>query len=151
MEASKPRKKMAKIVSLQLMLKKWKKLAASPRSSGGRSLGLLERTLPFSEVQSAGSSRDVPKGFLAVCVGEEMARFVIPTDYLSDGAFSDLLRAAAAEFGFQQEGVLRIPCQVSVFEDILNVVGGKKKGAHGYCSSEAKVVQSRHAYKPIFR
>ncbi|CAA6671171.1 unnamed protein product [Spirodela intermedia] len=130
MEASKPRKKMAEIVILQLMLKKWKKLVASPRSSGGRSLGLLEWTLPFSEVPSAGSSRDVPKGFLAVCVGEEMARF---------------------EFGFHQEGVLRIPCQASVFEDILNVVGGKKKGAHGYCSSEAKVVQSRHAYKPIFR
>lgn len=143
---------MAEIVSLQQMLRKWKKLAASPISNGGRSPGFLERTLSFSEASSAGSSSDVPKGFLAICVGEEMARFVIPTDYLSHGAFSDLLRAAEEEFGFQQEGVLRTPCQVSVFEDILNVVGGKKKrGAHGYCSSEAKVVQSRHAPSPIFR
>lgn len=56
----------------------------------------------------------VPKGFLALCVGEEMKRFVIPMEYLSHRAFGVLLREAEEEFGFEQGGVLRIPCDVCV-------------------------------------
>ncbi|URE32474.1 Auxin responsive protein [Musa troglodytarum] len=89
------------------MLKKWKKLAAAPKSNS-KSIKFL--------------SGDIPKGCLAVCVGEEMQRFVIPTEYLSHGAFAILLREAEEEFGFQQEGVLRIPCEVAVFEGILQMV-----------------------------
>ncbi|URE32476.1 Auxin responsive protein [Musa troglodytarum] len=95
------------------MLKKWKKLAAAPKSNS-KSIKFLK--------SSAAHSGDIPKGCLAVCVGEEMQRFVIPTEYLSHGAFAILLREAEEEFGFQQEGVLRIPCEVAVFEGILQMV-----------------------------
>uniref|UniRef100_A0A7C9DVH1 Uncharacterized protein n=1 Tax=Opuntia streptacantha TaxID=393608 RepID=A0A7C9DVH1_OPUST len=86
----------------------------------------LKRTLSFTDVSAAeASSNAVPKGFLAVDVGEDMKRFVIPTSYLSHQAFSVLLKEAEEEFGFQQEGVLRIPCEEEVFQNILKVVDAK--------------------------
>lgn len=149
--ARKPGNKITEIVRLQQMLKKWKKLAASPKSNGKKGIGFLKRTLSFSDTSGAAASGEVPKGFLAVCVGEEMRRYVIPTEYLSHRAFVALLREAEEEFGFQHEGVLRIPCEVSVFEAILEVVEDKKKEAYYYCSSEAEMAQSHLPPKPICR
>ncbi|XP_040999784.1 protein SMALL AUXIN UP-REGULATED RNA 10-like [Juglans microcarpa x Juglans regia] len=143
--------KIRDIVRLQQILKKWKKLANAPKNSsnsissatssssssssssttsnGSKSIKfILKRTLSFSDV--SGASNDVvPKGFLAVCVGKELKRFIIPTQYLGHQAFGMLLREAEEEFGFQQEGVLKIPCQVSVFEKILKVVEEKRSEA----------------------
>ena len=72
------------------------------------------------------STKVVPKGFLAVCVGKELKRFIILIEYIGHQAFGVLLREAEEEFGFQQEGVLKIPCEVVVFERILKVVEEKK-------------------------
>ncbi|WVZ25509.1 hypothetical protein V8G54_004053 [Vigna mungo] len=99
---SKKCNKIREVVRLQQILKKWKKAATS---------------------SSASNSADmVPKGFLAVCVGTELQRFIIPTHYLRHQAFEILLQEAQDEFGFQQEGVLKIPCHVSVFQKILKTV-----------------------------
>ncbi|CAI0438809.1 unnamed protein product [Linum tenue] len=73
--------------------------------------------------------QQVPKGYLAISVGLEQKRFTIPTEYLSHPAFHILLREAEEEFGFQQAGVLRIPCEVSVFESVVKIVEEKKGGA----------------------
>ncbi|KAG1326843.1 auxin-induced protein 6B-like [Cocos nucifera] len=148
MDSRKPNK-ITEVVRLQQMLKKWKKLAVAPKSNS-KSIKFLKRTLSFSDASSSALSGDVPKGYLAVCVGEEMQRFVIPTQYLSHRAFAVLLREAEEEFGFQQEGVLRIPCEVSLFESILKVVEKKKEG-FCYCSSEAEVAPAHHPPKPICR
>ena len=132
------------IEKLKQKLKKWKKQANSSTTSNtttntsnssnkkgslSRSnsikegITFLKRTLSLGDVSTSGSSSSaVPKGFLAVHVGEEMKRFVIPTNYLSHQAFSVLLKEAEEEFGFQQEGILRIPCEVAVFENILKAV-----------------------------
>ncbi|KAF8017816.1 hypothetical protein BT93_H2883 [Corymbia citriodora subsp. variegata] len=75
----------------------------------------------------SGNSNVVPKGYLAVCVGEELERFVIPMQCLGHPAFGFLLREAEEEFGFQQTGVLRIPCDVLVFQSLLEMVEGRKK------------------------
>ncbi|KAL6996087.1 hypothetical protein U1Q18_006223 [Sarracenia purpurea var. burkii] len=132
--------KMSEIVRLQQILKKWKKLANAPKSTnksscsssggggggggsgsssnnGSKSIKFLKKTLSFSDSSMAGAV--VPKGFLAVCVGKELKRFIIPTEYLGHQAFGILLREAEEEFGFEQEGVLKIPCQVPLFEKIL--------------------------------
>ncbi|CAN1143138.1 Auxin-responsive protein SAUR20 [Linum perenne] len=65
---------------------------------------------------SKGSSRflDVPKGFLAVYIGEtQKKRFVVPLSYLSQPLFQDLLSMAEEEFGFEHPmGGLTIPCNV---------------------------------------
>ncbi|KAL6996086.1 hypothetical protein U1Q18_006222 [Sarracenia purpurea var. burkii] len=61
----------------------------------------------------------VPKGSLAVYVGPEERRFVIPACYLSMPDFKGLMEKAAEEFGYEHEGGLRIPCEEDDFEDIL--------------------------------
>ncbi|CAI0455509.1 unnamed protein product [Linum tenue] len=60
---------------------------------------------------------DVPKGFLAVYVGEtQKKRFVVPVSYLSQPLFQDLLSMAEEEFGFDHPmGGLTIPCSEDTF------------------------------------
>uniref|UniRef100_A0A803LYT9 Uncharacterized protein n=1 Tax=Chenopodium quinoa TaxID=63459 RepID=A0A803LYT9_CHEQI len=103
-------------------------------SNSIKGINFLKRTLSFTDLSANNgvpSNNAVPKGFLAVQVGEEMKRFVIPTKYLSHQAFSVLLKEAEEEFGYQKEGVLKIPCEVEVFENILKAVEEKN-------SSQAK-------------
>ncbi|EEF48713.1 auxin-responsive protein SAUR72 [Ricinus communis] len=129
---SKKSNKISDIVRLQQILKKWKKAATSaPKgstsnsnaSTGSKSIKFIKRTLSFTDVSAAASGDNVvPKGFVAVCVGKELKRYVIPTEHLGHQAFGVLLREAEEEFGFQQEGVLKIPCDVPVFEKILKLV-----------------------------
>ncbi|KAK4349733.1 hypothetical protein RND71_029046 [Anisodus tanguticus] len=144
--------KIRQIVRLQQLLKKWKKIAAASPSSTHLQLNsvpfvanntststastnnsssinkFLKKTLSFSEKDKDRSDDGaVPKGCLAVCVGKEdkeelMKRFVIPMDYLTHQSFQVLLREAEEEFGFQQQGVLKIPCEVSIFEKILKII-----------------------------
>ncbi|CAN6701444.1 unnamed protein product [Malus baccata var. baccata] len=149
---SKKSNKIREIVRLQQILKKWKKLANAPKnttttnsssaysiinnanstttstSSNGssRSMKFFKRTLSFSDVSKT-QNVIVPKGFLAMCVGKELKRFVVPTEYLGHQAFRILLQEAEEEFGFQREGVLKIPCEVSAFEKILKIVEEKKE------------------------
>ncbi|CAN1218658.1 Auxin-responsive protein SAUR20 [Linum perenne] len=76
-------------------------------------------TIPCSEeiFASVTSSMDVPKGFLAVYVGEsQKKRFVVPLSYLSQPLFQDLLSMAEEEFGFDHPmGGLTIPCSEETF------------------------------------
>ncbi|KAJ9693275.1 hypothetical protein PVL29_012146 [Vitis rotundifolia] len=166
---SKKSNKISEIVRLQQILKKWKKLANAPKNSnkngshsstssssnnGSKSIKFLKKTLSFTDTSSMLSTEVVPKGFLAVCVGKELKRFIIPTEYLGHQAFGVLLREAEEEFGFQQEGVLKIPCEVAVFEKILKVVEEKRdhvfflnaeKEMIGCCSSpDCELTPSHH-------
>lgn len=145
--------KIREIVRLQQILKKWKKIAnahsknninaaaaatpATGSGAGGSGSGsgsnnksinkFLKKTLSFTESSMDINNAGVPKGYLAVCVGEELKRFVIPMEYLGHQVFKILLREAEEEFGFQQEGVLRIPCEVAVFEKILRMMMSDQK------------------------
>lgn len=65
------------------------------------------------------ASVQVPKGFIAVYVGPELRRFVIPMGCLSSPDFRVLMDRVAEEYGFEQEGALRIPCDAEDFEHIL--------------------------------
>ena len=118
--------KIRDIVRLQQLLKRWKRMAVTP--GGGKG--------------SKNGGADVPKGSFAVYVGEEMRRFVIPTEYLGHWAFEELLREAEEEFGFRHEGALRIPCDVEAFEGILRLVAAGKKDGAGMCdcSSETEIL-----------
>lgn len=70
--------------------------------------------------KAASRSLDVPKGFLAVYVGEaEKKRFVVPTSYLKQPSFQDLLHGAEEEFGFDHPmGGLTIPRAEDTFLDV---------------------------------
>ncbi|CAN1234402.1 Indole-3-acetic acid-induced protein ARG7 [Linum perenne] len=82
---------------------------------------ILRRT---GSTLSKGSSTfpDVPKGFLAVYVGEtQKKKFVVPLAYLSQSLFQDLLSMAKEEFGFDHPmGGLTIPCSEEIFISVTS-------------------------------
>ncbi|XP_042447460.1 auxin-responsive protein SAUR71-like [Zingiber officinale] len=63
--------------------------------------------------------KPVPEGHVPMCVGEEMERFSVPAEVLGRPAFLELLRRSAQEYGYEQSGVLRIPCPVPLFARLL--------------------------------
>lgn len=64
-------------------------------------------------------SSGVPVGHLPVYVGEEMERFIVSAELLNHPVFIQLLNKSAQEYGYEQQGVLRIPCDVVDFEKVL--------------------------------
>lgn len=63
----------------------------------------------------------VPKGHLAVYVGQkdgDYKRVLVPVIYINHPLFSELLREAEEEFGFNHPGGITIPCRISEFERV---------------------------------
>uniref|UniRef100_A0ACD5UI85 Uncharacterized protein n=1 Tax=Avena sativa TaxID=4498 RepID=A0ACD5UI85_AVESA len=85
----------------------------------------LIRRLSFSDRVSDGSG--VPRGCVPVLVlgdgGEEGERFVVRVEALRHPSLAALLDMAAQEFGYKQEGVLRVPCAVHQFKRALSTAG----------------------------
>ncbi|KAL8147057.1 auxin-responsive protein SAUR72-like [Apium graveolens] len=67
-------------------------------------------------------SSGVPVGHLPVYVGEEMERFIVSAELLNHPIFIQLLNKSAQEYGYEQKGVLRIPCDVVDFEKVLEAM-----------------------------
>ncbi|XP_061363218.1 auxin-induced protein X10A-like [Gastrolobium bilobum] len=83
------------------------------------------RRASFSASQAASKSVEVPKGYLAVYVGEKQTRFVIPISYLNQPSFQDLLNQAEEEFGYDHPmGGLTIPCSEDEFLHIKSRLNG---------------------------
>ncbi|MCH87090.1 auxin-induced SAUR [Trifolium medium] len=71
------------------------------------------------------SKDDVPKGYLAVYVGDKQKRYVIPVSYLNQPLFQELLSQAEEEFGYDHPtGGLTIPCTEDVFQHITSRFNG---------------------------
>ena len=84
---------------------------------GFRLTGIIKR----AATQTSPKGIDVPKGYLAVYVGDKMKRFVIPISYLSQPSFQDLLNQAEEQFGYDHPmGGITIPCSEDVFVDITS-------------------------------
>ncbi|XP_059298189.1 auxin-responsive protein SAUR71-like [Lycium ferocissimum] len=64
----------------------------------------------------------IPTGKLALYVGEERERFLVPTSYLSHPLFKILLEKTYNEFGFEQTSGLVVPCSVNAFQEVVNAV-----------------------------
>ncbi|XP_041010952.1 auxin-responsive protein SAUR23-like [Juglans microcarpa x Juglans regia] len=81
---------------------------------------ILRRSNSFAKQAAASMSLDVPKGSVAVYVGEgEKKRFVIPVSFLNQPSFQELLSKAEEEFGFDHPmGGLTIPCSEDIFVDL---------------------------------
>ena len=63
----------------------------------------------------------VPKGYLAVYVGPEFRRFVIPIRFLCMAELKDLMDDVAEEFGcdYHADGALHVPCDEDYFRNVL--------------------------------
>ncbi|KAJ0973400.1 hypothetical protein J5N97_021359 [Dioscorea zingiberensis] len=62
------------------------------------------------------------RGTVPVYIGDDHRRYFVPPEFLSHPLFKMLLEKAYEEYGFEQRGGLLIPCRVSVFQEVMNVV-----------------------------
>ncbi|XAR49857.1 hypothetical protein NMG60_11004017, partial [Bertholletia excelsa] len=60
-------------------------------------------------------------GYVPVLVGmnEQTKSFMVHTTALGEAAFPELLCRSAEEYGFYNEGILRIPYEASAFEQLM--------------------------------
>ncbi|XP_027334496.1 auxin-responsive protein SAUR36-like [Abrus precatorius] len=101
---------MAKLLTWARMLKRGARLLCERKGSGYIPIGSDPDSVPA-----------VPKGHLAVYVEEEdgaCQRVVVPVIYFNHPLFSDLLKEAEKEFGFEQQGAFTIPCRFTEFERV---------------------------------
>lgn len=64
----------------------------------------------------------VPKGYFPICVGiseRDCTRFIVQTKVLGDADFLQLLRRSGEEYGFVNQGILRIPYEAKDFEELM--------------------------------
>jgi SAUR family protein len=88
---------------------------------GFRIAGIIRRASSFSKTQGSTKGSEIPKGYLAVYVGDEMRRFVIPISYLNQPLFQELLHQAEEEFGYVHPmGGLTIPCNEDEFLNLTS-------------------------------
>nr|DAD39170.1 TPA_asm: hypothetical protein HUJ06_013493 [Nelumbo nucifera] len=66
--------------------------------------------------QSDEQRRTAPKGHFVVYVGSSRRRFVVPTSYLKNPNFQQLLEESAEEYGFNNPMGIVLPCDESTFE-----------------------------------
>ncbi|KDP27624.1 hypothetical protein JCGZ_19629 [Jatropha curcas] len=102
--------KIRHIVRIQQMLRRWRRKA---------------------RLTAARAPSDVPSGHVAVCVGASCKRFIVRATYLNHPIFKKLLVQAEEEYGFKNIGPLTIPCDESLFEEILRVVSQSESSNSG--------------------
>jgi SAUR family protein len=77
--------------------------------------------LPGIRKSSSKAVDAVPKGYLAVYVGEKMKRFMIPISLLNEPSFQELLIQSENEFGYEHPmGGLTIPCSEDAFVELTS-------------------------------
>ena len=103
---------------LKLFIRKLKRVLLLSASRGANT-----SEVRFDEVMEATKMvpGDVKKGHFAVTAtkGEEPKRFIVELNYLTNPDFLSLLEQAKEEYGFQQEGVLAVPCRPEELQKIL--------------------------------
>ncbi|KAK1323134.1 Indole-3-acetic acid-induced protein ARG7 [Acorus calamus] len=106
-------------------LKKKKKIRSeeAPLLEEGKKGRRRERRRRWDEKEEAKAV--VPRGCVAVYVGEEKRRFVIPAEYLGTPDFGVLMEVVAEKFGFEQVGGLRIPFDEEAFVEFLGFLEEK--------------------------
>ena len=77
---------------------------------------------------SVEAGKPVAKGCVPVLVGRGEERVVVPVELLKMPCMKELLDMAAMEFGYRQEGILRIPCEIEQFRQVISSVASSSKG-----------------------
>ncbi|XP_071725765.1 auxin-responsive protein SAUR71-like [Rutidosis leptorrhynchoides] len=104
---------------MKKLIRRFSRVADSSPYSLLRSESRQSQSFRTTEPRRSGT---VPVGHLPVYVGDEMQRFVVSADLLKHPIFLNLLNESAQEYGYEQQGVLRIPCHVYAFERFLEAV-----------------------------
>lgn len=82
----------------------------------------------LKQLKSGSSSLVTPRGYVPIAVGvdHETRRFMVHTRALCDSKFLELLGRSEEEYGFCNEGIIRIPYDAKAFEKWMNK-GAKNK------------------------
>ncbi|KAK6126635.1 hypothetical protein DH2020_039621 [Rehmannia glutinosa] len=148
-----------KIVRLRQVVKRWKTKSVNRGS-------VLCYSSSSDTDEPAASPHRTPSGCVAVYVGPERRRFVIPTRFLNLPVFVALLDQAEEEFGFQPSGGLTLPCETGFFRDILRFLEEDEEKFRGLgldeflkmdfgsydqssCKESSSSSASRHAFAPL--
>ncbi|WRX15425.1 Small auxin-up RNA - like 10 [Theobroma cacao] len=101
---------------------------------------ILRRSVFAASKAASTTGEVVPKGFLAVYVGEtQKKRFVVPVTFLNQPSFQALLSKSEEEFGFDHPmGGLTIPCREETFINVTSQLNG----AYFTCTSQGFVLQA---------
>lgn len=86
-----------------------------------------QRRLPAGN--SSGGDEKVPKGYVPMLVGysgRERERVLVHRKHFGHPDFAVLLEMAANEFGYEQQGILQIPCDVEFFKRLVEQISKKK-------------------------
>ncbi|KAK9281954.1 hypothetical protein L1049_004863 [Liquidambar formosana] len=110
--------KIRQIVQLLQIMKRWKARSTLKRKHL-LTLSSTDSSDSDSSSPLSASTHRVPSGFLAVYVGMERQRFLIPTRYLNFPVFVALLKKAEEEYGFKFSGGIVLPCEVDFFVEVL--------------------------------
>ncbi|KAJ7556940.1 hypothetical protein O6H91_05G105200 [Diphasiastrum complanatum] len=89
---------------------------------------LLRQSSSTKRLRS-GTYDQIPKGYLALYVGREPHRFVVPIRYLSHRIFKALLEKSATEFEFRYSNGIKIACEVKTFRQLLWLVENEDPSA----------------------
>ncbi|KAL7173731.1 hypothetical protein ACSBR2_033062 [Camellia fascicularis] len=81
----------------------------------------LQKSLLMVKKPACDVPEDVKEGHFAVIAVDvdELKRFIVPLNYLTNPSFMRLLELAAEEYGFDREGALTVPCPPRDLERIL--------------------------------
>ncbi|KAH7858023.1 hypothetical protein Vadar_019154 [Vaccinium darrowii] len=88
----------------------------------------LTKIIGVSKLKSFRETPLTPKGYIPVSVGvnmNESKRFMIHTKSLRDKDFVEFLCKSAEEYGFYNDGILKIPYEAEAFEEWFCVQGAK--------------------------
>ncbi|KAK8685495.1 hypothetical protein V6N13_041495 [Hibiscus sabdariffa] len=115
-----------KCLTLKACFTKWRKMGSSviPCSS-------CECCYQWAKGRSI--PRDVPKGHLVVYVGENYRRFVIKISLLKHPLFKALLDQAQDEYDFNNDSKLCIPCDESLFLDVVRCASSRPDPRPSLC------------------
>ncbi|KOM39980.1 hypothetical protein LR48_Vigan04g017800 [Vigna angularis] len=119
------------IVRLKEMLQKWQNVTLGQKAS----IPTITDKVPNND--GSGLPLINKRGYLAVYVGPELRRFIIPTTYLSHSLFKVLLEKAADEFGFDHSGGLTIPCETETFKYLLKCIENENKDQLNHKTAQA--------------
>ncbi|KAK6914646.1 Small auxin-up RNA [Dillenia turbinata] len=84
----------------------------------------------FKRLEEVGSSHLMtPRGYVPICVGvnDDIKYFMVHTKELCHADFMQFLCKSAEEYGFRNQGILRIPSDTKEFEDWMTKRSAKKK------------------------
>ncbi|KAK4377707.1 hypothetical protein RND71_004003 [Anisodus tanguticus] len=96
-----------------------------------KSMSRPEGVVEFVETPRANEEvvpNDVKEGYFAVFSvneEEEPKRFIVELHWLTNPSFLKLLKRAEDEYGFEQKGVLEIPCLAAELQKILKLKIGR--------------------------